>query len=78
MAEKRSNWGDWPARAGMIAAVAALVWGAAVWAVQVRATAAIVADLQPRVRDLEDWRHDVELRHQVEAEVRAEYEAAGR
>lgn len=66
--------GDWPSWIMASTAVIAVVWGSALLAVQVRATAIIVKSMQPRIHNLERWTHDhdleVKLRHEIEAEIR--------
>lgn len=65
-----STWGTWPQRVAMVVTVAALIWGAAVLAVNVRATAAIVSNLSQRVNTLDRWRDEVILRERLEVEIR--------
>ena len=60
---------------GLVFTVASLVWGAAVLATQLRTTSTILAKLEPRVQELEDWKIKQETRQQMRAEVRAELEA---
>lgn len=66
----RVNWGSWPQILTAAVVAGGLIWGAAVIAVNVRATAAIVSDLSRRVDTLDRWRDEIIMRERLEVEIR--------